>query len=275
MSAPTTTPPAAAPQRENPPQAEGLGSRVLRALLTQRIVLLAVLIVVVVVVFMINDAGGYLTAPYDFDYMSASLINAVPLAMLGLAELLVILSGRGGIDLSVGAIVSLAGMVFGFAYGEWGWPLLPAILLTAAFGAACGALNGFLVAYVGFPALIATLATFYSFKSLAIVINNQSPISTPPIQALFSITQSVELPVFGAYVPDVPLGLFTFLLPTVLVVWLLLARTTYGRRLYAVGTNDVAGRWAGLPVRGTRFKAYVYAGLISGLVAVVTVAQFA
>jgi len=234
-----------------------------------------VLIVVVVAWFFALDAGGYLTATYDFDYMSSSLINAVPLAMLGLAELLVILSGRGGIDLSVGAIVSLAGMVFGFAYGEWGWPLLPAILFTAVFGALCGALNGFLVAYVGFPALIATLATFYGFKSLAIVINNQSPISTPPIQALFSITKSVELPVFGAYVPDVPLGLFTFLLPTVLVVWLLLARTTYGRRLYAVGTNDVAGRWAGLPVQGTRFKAYVYAGLISGLVAVVTVAQFA
>ena len=96
----------------------------LRALLTQRIALLAVLIVVVVVWFFVLDAGGYLTASYDFDYMSASLITAVPLAMLGLAELLVILSGRGGIDLSVGAIVSLSGMVFGFAYGEWGWPLL-------------------------------------------------------------------------------------------------------------------------------------------------------
>ena len=103
---------------------EGLGARALRALLTQRIALLAVLIVVVVVWFFVLDAGGYLTASYDFDYMSASLINAVPLAMLGLAELLVILSGRGGIDLSVGAIVSLSGMVFGFAYGEWGWPLL-------------------------------------------------------------------------------------------------------------------------------------------------------
>lgn len=268
----TATPPAA-PERGS--RGESRGSRVLRALLTQRIALLAVLVVVVVAWFFVLDTGGYLTAPYDFDYMSSSLINAVPLAMLGLAELLVILSGRGGIDLSVGAIVSLAGMVFGFAYGEWGWPLLPAILLTAAFGAVCGALNGFLVAYVGFPALIATLATFYAFKSLAIVVNDQSPISTPPIQALFSITRSVELPVFGAYVPDVPLGLFTFLLPTAVVVWLLLARTTYGRRLYAVGTNDVAGRWAGLPVRGTRFKAYVYAGLISGLVAVVTVAQFA
>jgi ribose transport system permease protein/erythritol transport system permease protein len=274
MTAPTTTPPAPAPQRETG-TGESTGARIVRALLTQRIALLAVLIVVVVIWFFVLDAGGYLTAPYDFDYMSASLINAVPLAMLGLAELLVILSGRGGIDLSVGAIVSLAGMIFGFAYGEWGWPLLPAILLTAGFGALCGALNGFLVAYVGFPALIATLATFYGYKSLAIVVNNQSPISTPPIQNLFSITRSVELPVIGAGIPDVPLGLFTFLLPTVIVVWLLLARTTYGRRLYAVGTNDVAGRWAGLPVRGTRFKAYVYSGLISGLVAVVTVAQFA
>ena len=95
------------------------------------------LIVVVVVWFFVLDAGGYLTAPYDFDYMSATLINAVPLAMLGLAELLVIVSGRGGIDLSVGAIVSLAGMVFGFAYGEWGWPLLARRSLAhAAFGGA-------------------------------------------------------------------------------------------------------------------------------------------
>ncbi|HWS31217.1 MAG TPA: ABC transporter permease [Actinoplanes sp.] len=247
----------------------------LKILLTQRIALLAVLIVIVVVTFFINDAGGYLTAPYDFDYMSASLINAVPLAMLGLAELLVILSGRGGIDLSVGAIVSLAGMGFGFAYGEWGWPLWAAILATAAFGALLGAVNGFLVSYIGFPALIATLATFYAYKSLAIVINNQQPISTKPIQELFSMSKPVELPLIGEYLPDVPLGIFTFLLPTVVAVWLLLARTTYGRRLYAIGTNDVAARWAGLPVRDTRFKAYVYAGLISGLVAVVTVGQFA
>jgi ribose/xylose/arabinose/galactoside ABC-type transport system permease subunit len=274
MTAPVTrTAPAPAPAEETAP--EGVGARVLRVLLTQRIALLAALIVGVVGLFFVQDAGGYLTAPYNFDYMSVALINAVPLAMLGLAELLVILSGRGGIDLSVGAIVSLAGMVFGFAYGEWGWPLWAAIVVTAGFGALCGAVNGFLVAYVGFPALIATLATFYAYKSIAIVINDQSPISTPPIQELFSITRSVELPLFGQYVPDVPLGLFTFLLPTVVIVWLLLSRTVYGRRLYAIGTNDVAAQWSGLPVRDTRFKAYVYAGLISGLVAVVTVAQFA
>jgi ribose transport system permease protein/erythritol transport system permease protein len=59
------------------------------------------------------------------------------------------------------------------------------------------------------------------------------------------------------------------------VVWLLLNRTTYGRRLYAIGTNDVAAQWTGIDVRRTRFTAYTAAGLISGLVAVVTVAQFA
>ena len=233
------------------------------------------LIVVVVVWFFVLDAGGYLTAPYNFDYMSASLITAVPLAMLGLAELLVILSGRGGIDLSVGAIVSLAGMVFGFAYGEWGWPLIPAILLTAAFGALCGALNGFLVAYVGFPALIATLATFYASSRWPSSSTTRARSARRRSRPCSRSRSRSSCRCSAPYVPDVPLGLFTFLLPTVLVVWLLLARTTYGRRLYAVGTNDVAGRWAGLPVRGTRFKAYVYAGLISGLVAVVTVAQFA
>lgn len=264
-----------APGPKPGPAAESWGSRILRALLTQRIVLLAVLIVVVVVWFFVMDAGGYLTAPYDTDYMASSLINAVPLVMLGLAELLVILSGRGGIDLSVGAIVSLAGMIFGFTYGQWGWPLWLAIIATAVFGGVCGALNGFLVAYIGFPALIATLATYYAFKSLAIVINKQSPISTPPIQELFSLSRSVELPVIGSQLPDIPLGIFTFLIPTVVVVWLLLARTAYGRRLYAIGTNDVAGTWAGIPVKDTRFKAYMYSGVISGLVAVVTVAQFA
>src|SRR3954463_2790794 len=130
MTAPTTTPPAA-PQQKPEAAGESTGARILRVLLTQRIALLAVLIVVVVVWFFVLDAGGYLTASYNFDYMSASLINAVPLAMLGLAELLVILSGRGGIDLSVGAIVSLSGMVFGFAHGEWGWPLWLAVVVTA------------------------------------------------------------------------------------------------------------------------------------------------
>lgn len=267
--------PRSVPADRPPSAAAGLGAKVLRALLTQRVVLLLVLLVAVVATFLDLSARNYLSAPYSASYMSSALISAVPLVMLGLAELLVITSGRGGIDLSVGAVVALTGMVFGFAYGLWGWPLWAGILLAAGFGALCGAINGFLVAYIGYPALITTLATYYAFSSLAIVINDQQPINSQPITELYATARAVPLPFGGEDALRVPMGTFTFLIPTVVVVWLLLARTSYGRRLYAIGTNDVAAAWAGIDVRATRFWAYTIAGLIAGLVAVVTVAQFA
>jgi ribose/xylose/arabinose/galactoside ABC-type transport system permease subunit len=254
---------------------ESLPAKVLRILLTQRIALLVLLLATVLITMSQLSANNYLSAPYSTSYLAATLINAVPLVMLGLAELLVITSGRGGIDLSVGAIVSLTGMVFGFAYGEWGWSLSTAIVLAVVFGGLCGAVNGALIAYLGFPALITTLATYYGFSSLALVVNDQRPINSQPVQDLYSTASAVSLPFLPEAFPRIPLGVFTFLIPTALVVWLVLARTTYGRRLYAIGTNDVAAEWTGINVARTRFTAYVAAGAISGLVAVVTVAQFA
>ena len=265
----------AAPPATPKPAGRSRADRILEAVLTQRIVLLGILIVIVVGWLMYLSANGYLSGDYDFDYMSAVLIDAVPLAMLAFAQLVVIVSGRGGIDLSVGAMVSLVGMIFGFAYGQWGWPLPLAILLAVAVGALLGAVNGFLVARIGFPALIATLATYYAYKSIAMVINGQKPINSPEIQGLYSLTSSVEVPVIGPYIPNVPLGVFTFLIPVLLVLWLALGRGTYGRRLYAIGTNDVAARWAGVDVAATRMRAYVTSGVLSGLVAVYITAQFA
>ncbi|WP_199255657.1 ABC transporter permease [Mycolicibacterium mengxianglii] len=270
MTADTAAPPA--PPK---PDARSRADKLLEAVLTQRIVLLGILIVVVVAWLMYLSAGGYLSGDYDFDYMSAVLIDAVPLAMLAFAELVVIVSGRGGIDLSVGAMVSLVCMIFGFAYGQWGWPLPVAVLLAVAVGALLGAINGFLVARIGFPALIATLATYYAYKSIALVINDQKPINSPQIQDLYSLTSSVSVPIIGDYIPDVPLGVFTFLLPVLVVLWLALGRGTYGRRVYAVGTNDVAARWAGVDVAATRMRAYVTSGVLSGLVAVYITAEFA
>ena len=73
-------------------------SRAGRALLTQRVVLLAVLIVVLIVVMTVLDGAGALSGAYNADYLAAALISAVPLALLGLAQLIVITSGRGGLD---------------------------------------------------------------------------------------------------------------------------------------------------------------------------------
>jgi ribose transport system permease protein/erythritol transport system permease protein len=195
----------------------------------------------------------------------------VPFALLAIAELFVIVSGRGGIDLSVGAIVSLAGMVFGLMVGVWGWPLLPSIIGCIAVGGVLGAVNGALVAYLRFPALIATLATYYAYSSLALISNGNAPISTPPVVALHSLTSNVDLPLL----PPIPLHVFTILLPCAVLAWVVVSRSTYGRSLYAVGTNDVAAAYATQPVARTRFTAFVVSGLLSGVVAVVTVAQFA
>ena len=250
-------------------------SRALEALLTQRVVLLVVLIVVLLIVMSVLDAAGTLSGTFNSDYLASALISAVPLAMLGLAQLMVILSGRGGIDLSVGSMVSLTGVVFGFAYGLWGWSLVAALVLAVVVGGVCGAINGVLVAYVGFPPLIATLATYYAYRSLALVVSDQKPVNSPKIQEFYSAAQSVELPLIGGSLPLIPLGIFTFLIPTVIVVWVLLNKTTFGRRLYALGTNNVAATWSGVNVKPNRMAVYIASGVISGLVAVVTVAQFA
>ncbi|QCR18361.1 ABC transporter permease [Agrococcus sp. SGAir0287] len=243
--------------------------------LRDRTTLLAGLIVALIVVMTIADVAGLTSGRFDSDYLAGALIAFVPLALLALAQLLVITSGRGGIDLSVGSMVSLVGIVFGMLYAQAGWPLVPAVVVAIAFGALLGAINGFLTAYLGYPALITTLATFYAYRSLALVISDSRPISGPEIQALYEGVRAIELPVIGATLPLVPLGVFTFLLPVAIGAWVLLNRTTYGRRLYAIGTNDVAAQWAGIDPRRTRMTAYLLSGALSGLVAVYTVAQFA
>ena len=228
-------------QQAAPATRRNLFSRALEALLTQRIVLLAVLIVLVLAVMMSLDAAGQLSGSYNADYLASALISAVPLAILGLAQLLVILSGRGGIDLSVGSIVSLTGIFFGLAYGTWGWSFFSSLVLAIIVGGFCGAINGALVSYIGFPPLIATLATYYAFRSLALVISDQKPINSPEIQEFYSAAQSIELPVIGK-IPAATallfdLGVFALVVgSTVLILVALAHQSIRINRLRAIDT---------------------------------------
>ena len=131
-----------------------------RLVLTNRAVLMVILLILVIASFSVLSGAGMLAGDYNADYLAYAAINLVPMGMLALAQLLVIVSGAGGIDLSVGSVVTLAGMLFGFMYGEWNWPLPVALVLTVLFGSLCGLINGVLVAYAGYPPLIVTLATY-------------------------------------------------------------------------------------------------------------------
>ena len=243
-------------------------------LLTQRAALLAVLVVLLLTTMSLMDAQGLLNGPWTVSYLASTTISLVGLAMLALAQLIVIVSGRGGIDLSVGSMVSLSGVFFGFSYGIWEWDLATAFIATVLVGALLGAINGVLIAYVGFPPLIMTLASFYAYRSLALVFSDQKPVNSPVIQEFYDAARAVPIPGLS-FVPPIPLGVITFLLPTAIFVWILMNKTVYGRRLYAIGTNDVAAEWTGIDVRWTRMWAYILSGIISSLVAIYTVAQFA
>ncbi|NJA57906.1 ABC transporter permease [Streptomyces sp. NEAU-H3] len=164
----------------------------------------------------------------------------------------------GGIDLSVGAIVALASVwattVATQEYGFWG------ILFTALLvGLACGLINGVLVAYGRLVPFIATLAMLASARGLALQITDGQT-------QIVSVKSVLDLGRRENYVLGIPPLVIVFL-AVVIVGWLLLNRTTFGRRSVAVGSNPEAARLAGIDVRRQRLYLYLLSGLCCGIAA--------
>jgi ribose/xylose/arabinose/galactoside ABC-type transport system permease subunit len=256
MSTLGTAAPAGAPA---PERRDGPAWRLLRLVMVERPVLLLVALVVVLVYF--GQYQGYLTLSFLGEQTAISL----EIGLLALGQLIVILTGRGAIDLSAGAMVSMSSMVFGFTAGAWHWPFAVAALATLAAGWLMGAMNGYLAAYIGFPAIIVTLATWYIWRSVALVVNDTKPFSAELPPQIDDLVQTVG---------GVRLHLLVVFVPVVVLVWVLLNRTTYGRRVYGVGTNETAAHFARLRVAPTRFHAFALSGLLAGIAAITVTAFY-
>jgi ribose/xylose/arabinose/galactoside ABC-type transport system permease subunit len=188
---------------------------------------------------------------------------AVELGLLALAETFVILSGGGGIDLSLGSMMSLSAMLIGVLIGRAGLPQGIAITAGLASGLIMGLLNGILVAYTLIPALIVTLATQYIYSSLALLIAvdprfgpNPMPVSNFN-DAFYFIGQFRIL--------EIPFQVLCIFIPIVFILLLILNRTSFGRRLYGVGSNETAALFSGINVKRTRVSVYTLAGLLSAI----------
>ncbi|MBO7934758.1 ABC transporter permease [Streptomyces sp. S9] len=164
----------------------------------------------------------------------------------------------GGIDLSVGAIVALASVwATTVATQEYGFA---GILFTAVLvGLGCGLVNGVLVAYGRMVPFIATLAMLASARGLALQI-------TDGRTQVVTVDSVLSLGERDAYVLGIPPLFLVFALVTV-VGWLVLNRTTFGRRTVAVGGNAEAARLAGIDVRRQRLYLYLLSGLCCGIAA--------
>jgi ribose/xylose/arabinose/galactoside ABC-type transport system permease subunit len=190
----------------------------------------------------------------------------VEIGLLALGETLVIISGGGSIDLSVGSMLSLSGVFMGLLTMRVGLNVWLAALLGILSGGLLGAINALFITRIGIPALIVTLGTLYAYASAALVLTDTVPISGLP-EHFFVLGQSKVL--------GVPFQVLMIFIPVALVLHVALRRTIFGRNLHAVGTNEVAARFAAINVGAVRFWVFTLAGLLAGLAAVVMTSRVA
>ena len=218
---------------------------------SREVVLLGVLIVLMVAMSLLSPL--FLTV--------GNLLNTsrffVEVGLMALGMTLIIITG--GIDLSVGSNLALVSVAVGFSYAA-GIPLPLAIVFGLVVGVAAGLFNGLFITLLDLHPLVVTLGTFALFQGLAYGLTEAQAISDFP--AWFAY--------FGqAYLLNVVPGqLFIFIL-AVVVVWLILSRTRFGRYVYAIGNNEEAAHFSGVPVRRVKLALYSGIGLLVGMAAVI------
>lgn len=187
---------------------------------------------------------------------SFSFIVAIPLTFLLSAQ---------GMDLSVGAVTSLGGVVCAMAL-KAGVSLPLAILLGLASGAFAGAINGFLIIYSNLPAFIATMGTQYAFNGFIAVITKNLAISN--FDNSFKVISQYKL--FGL----IPMPLIYAVVLGILA-HILLTKMRFGREILAIGGNPETAYLAGIPVKQRRFLTYVATSTCAALAGILMASRFA
>jgi rhamnose transport system permease protein len=188
---------------------------------------------------------------------------SVELGLLAIALTPVIITG--GIDLSVGAMMGLAAIIFGLAAKDWELPIAGAAMVALLSGLAGGALNALLVARLAIPPLIVTLGTLSLFRGISEGITHGAINYTGFPSGFLALGQGY----IGGIVPT-QLPLFVAVLLAYVV---LLHHSVIGRALYAIGFSPGGARFAGIPVARRVGLVYVLSGLVSSLAGIIYVAH--
>jgi ribose transport system permease protein len=183
------------------------------------------------------------------------------IGILAIGESLVILTG--GIDLSVGGLAGLAGILTAWFNVNRGLPAPVAIVLTLLVCASVGLWHGAMVTRLKVAPFVITLVTFTVSQGLALAITSGTPING--ISSLFSRMSSF-------HVGNVPLPAVFFAIAAV-IAWFVLERTYLGRQIYAVGGNAEAARLAGIPVARRTTFAYVASAMLAGVVGILVIGR--
>jgi ribose transport system permease protein len=242
----------ASPATEDVPQVARPAGRQLLARVPDTAPLLALLIVLGIF-FAIKS-------PFFLEYDNLlNILTAAAIAGIIAAPATLLLVG-GQFDLSVGSGLTFCGVVLAYVADREG--LAVGVLAAVAAGLALGTINGTLVTVVGVNPLITTLGTLAAFVGLARVIANGE---TLPLEHFSGL--GTTHPIF-----DIPLPVMIFA-AVVIVFYLLMRYTVFGRSMYAIGANPVAARLAGIRTGRLVFIGFLLSGLAVALAALINVSQ--
>jgi ribose transport system permease protein len=189
---------------------------------------------------------------------TARLIGMYGIFSIGLGIVII----TGGIDLSVGSVFALLGVLMSMMLTEWGWPGAVALIAIVAIGMALGTLNGALITRVGVQPFIVTLCGLLFFRGLARFIASDETKGFGTAAGFEGLQRLATGSLFGVPMP------FVILVVVAAVMSVVLHRSVYGRYLYAVGRNEDAARYSGINARKVVASAYVVSGALTGLAAV-------
>jgi ribose/xylose/arabinose/galactoside ABC-type transport system permease subunit len=208
-------------------------------------------LVIIYLIFVVTSASFR-----TFDTAKTILTQAVILGTLAAGPTIVLISG--GLDLSIGSLFCLVGVVTGRLLIA-DVPVVWVVLLSLAVGAACGAFNGAIIVGMGIPAFIATLGMMKSFRGVAEILGMNQDMSGFP-EAFQMLGKGYLIPI-------------SIMAGTFLLVYIFLSRTKVGFNCYAIGGSNEVSRLAGVPVKKYYLIYYTIGGLVAAVSAIILVAR--
>ncbi len=212
-----------------------------------------------------------LASPYFFTFRNVIgiLISTAVNGLLAIGVTFIIISG--GIDLSVGTVMTLSAVMSGVFITYWNLPVPLGVLAGILTGSLAGSINGTLVSKFSIPPFVATLGMLNMARGFSLVISKLSPIYFDLDKSVSSIAMGSVL---GSIIPgfEIPNAVL-ILFGSAIIAGLILSKTILGRYCYAIGSNEKAVRLSGVNVVLWKTAIYTTAGLFVGIAGVVIAAR--
>lgn len=189
----------------------------------------------------------------------ARQVSMFGIAAVGMTFVILI----GGIDLAAGSVITLVNVVCAYLMVKMNFSIMAAIVVSLMLSMLIGALNGFMVAKIGMPAIIATFATQIIFEGVAYLLSGGTPV--------YGFDPAFKI-IGQGYVGPVPVPVIIMAVCFALGAFIL-NKTYFGRYFYAVGGNEDASRLSGIKVNSVKFMIYVLSGLFAGIAGIVMLSR--